>query len=130
MTPDAHLVQNFVYCIDTSLASEAGRILARRFFLPGCAATPMLMHALLVLSARNIQDLQPIDRPEMAFRYHAQEASGLMNRVIQEGVNAHNIDLVYAACLVIKTVAFSSREDAMFQSFKDKVSIPSLPSGP
>ncbi|PLB48917.1 hypothetical protein P170DRAFT_509583 [Aspergillus steynii IBT 23096] len=118
MTPDAYLLQNFVHCVDTSFASEAGRVIAKRFLLPGCAATPMLMHALLALSARNIQYLQPMGRfHEVAFRYHAQEASGLLNRVIQEGVDAHNIDLVYATCLVITMIAFTSREDAMLQSW-------------
>ncbi|KAK1146972.1 hypothetical protein N8T08_002300 [Aspergillus melleus] len=127
MTPDSYLAQNFAHCIDTSFASEAGRVIAKRFFLPGCAATPMLMHALLAFSARNIQYLEPTGRShEVAFRYHAQEASRLLNRVIQEGVDAHNIDLVYATCLVINMVAFTSREDAMLQSWvfkEDEASI-------
>ncbi|KAI9042143.1 Zn(II)2Cys6 transcription factor domain-containing protein [Aspergillus affinis] len=127
MTPDAYLARNFDHCVDTSFASEAGKVIAKRFLLPGCAATPMLMHALLALSARNIQYLHPTGRShELAFRYHAQEASGLLNRVIQEGVDAHNIELVYATCLVINMVAFTSREDTMLQSWvfkEDEASI-------
>lgn len=80
-------------------------MIAKRFLLPGCAATPMLMHALLALSARNIQYHQSMDwSHEVAFRYHSQEASGPLNTAIQQGVDAHNNDLVYATCLVINIV--------------------------
>ncbi|KAE8381936.1 hypothetical protein BDV26DRAFT_254566 [Aspergillus bertholletiae] len=128
MTPSTHLTRHLAQCIDTSFQSSPGCRLFHRFVLPNCAATPALMHGLLALSARQLQHLQPSCRlHERAYLFHTQVATRLLNEeLVQTTLAAKNLDLIFAACLLINMISFATSDTGPAKSWllmSDSVSI-------
>ncbi|CAG8928200.1 unnamed protein product [Penicillium salamii] len=128
MTSSTQIMQNFSSCVDASFASSTGRSLVKDFILPSCASCPMLMHILLALSARHLQALQPSSSShKIAHTFHLQASVKQFNKLLKEEViDAQNIALVYATCLITTMVSYTTNDDPTSNSWiflEDEASI-------
>ncbi|KAE8155069.1 hypothetical protein BDV25DRAFT_170372 [Aspergillus avenaceus] len=121
MTPATHLTKHLPFCVNTSfIHSPQGTRILHQHVLPGCATRPALMHSLFALSARHLYHLQPSQLHERAYLSHSQLAARYLNQELgQGGVRAHNIDLIYATCLIINMTSFVADRISLRKSWVD-----------
>ncbi|RAH66973.1 Zn(II)2Cys6 transcription factor [Aspergillus aculeatinus CBS 121060] len=114
-----YLLRHVDGCLDATLTSEVGREIFNQFLLPNCASIPMLHNALLALSARHLQHLQPArTEHQKACWLHTQTATRLLREELAQHPTAlGKLDAVYATALLLNMISFASHERSPSRSW-------------
>ncbi|PYI33613.1 hypothetical protein BP00DRAFT_111430 [Aspergillus indologenus CBS 114.80] len=114
-----YLLRHTDGCLDATLTSEVGKEIFNRFLLPNCASIPMLHNALLALSARHLQHLQPASTEyQKACWFHTQTATRLLREELAQHPRVlSKLDAVYATALLLNMISFASHERSPYESW-------------